>query len=116
MEKYIFIGLLTIAILILCVQIITEIIKSVIDDKKHYNLIVLGISIVLTIIAVIVLCQVVFEIALTWYYIAGAVVLSFFVAYGAMLGYDKLFNKVFNAIKQAVNSWKTVKDSDNNDT
>lgn len=113
MEKYIFIGVLMVALLILCVQIITEIIKSVVDDKKHYNLIVLLVSLILTVITVIVMCQVLIKIALTWYIIAGAIVLSFFVAYGAMLGYDKLFNRVFDTVKNAINSWKTI-DSNKN--
>lgn len=109
MEKYIFVGVLMVALLILCVQIVTEIIKSVIDDKKHYNLIVLLVSLVLTVIAVVVMVQVVLKLIITWYMIFGAIVLSFFVAYGAMLGYDKLFSRVFETIKNAVKSFETIK-------
>ena len=100
--KYLLIGVLLIAGLILCVQIITEIIKGAVKDKSKITWLVLGVSLVLTVILVIALSQII-GFALAWYIIAGAIVLSFFVAYGAMLGYDKLFRRVFDAVKQAIN-------------
>ena len=100
--KYLLIGVLLLAGLILCVQIITEIIKGAVKDKSKITWLVLGVSLVLTVILVIALSQII-GFALAWYIIAGAIVLSFFVAYGAMLGYDKLFRRVFDAVKQAIN-------------
>ena len=112
MEKYILIGLVAVALLILCVQIITEIIKSVItDESKYYNLIVLCVSVVLTVATAIAACMIA-GITITWYIILAAIVLSFFVAYGAMLGYDKLFKKVFESIKTAVNSYKNISEGE----
>lgn len=111
MEKYIFAGVLIIALLVLCVQIITEIIKNVITDKSKYNVIVLAVSIVLTVAAAII-ASTVMEFALTWYLIFIAVVLAFFVAYGAMLGYDKLIKRVFSAAKDAINIIKEIKNEE----
>lgn len=53
--KTLCISLIVIALLILAVQIITEIIKSVFKDKDNivYNLIVFGVSLFLTIVTVI---------------------------------------------------------------
>lgn len=115
MEKYIFIGVITVALLILCVQIITEIIKSVItDESKYYNAIVLITSVILTILTVIALSSIL-KFALSWYIIAGAFVLSFFVAYGAMLGYDKLFKRVFKAVEEALSSINEIKGEDSDE-
>lgn len=111
MEKYILIGLVAVALLILCVQIITEIIKSVIKDESKYNLVALCVSVVLTVATAVAACMIA-GIAITWYIILAAIVLSFFVAYGAMLGYDKLFKKVFESIKTAVNSYKNISEGE----
>ena len=112
MEKYFLIGFVAVAVLILCVQIITEIIKKVItDESKYYNLIVLCVSVVLTVAATVAACMIA-GITITWYIILAAIVLSFFVAYGAMLGYDKLFKKVFESIKTAVNSYKNISEGE----
>lgn len=108
MEKYIFITLIALSVLILLVQIITDVIKMIVKDNKYYNAVVLGVSIVLTISAVIIAC-IVMKLAVTWYIILGAFVISFLVAYGAMLGYDKLFKRVFTAVKEAVNSFGEMK-------
>lgn len=106
--KYLLIGVLLLAGLILCVQIITEILKGAIKDKSKITWLVLAVSLVLTIILVIALSQII-GFALAWYMVAGAIVLSFFVAYGAMLGYDKLFRRVFEAVKQAINIFLEIK-------
>lgn len=94
--------LIAVAIIILAVQIVTEIIKSIFKtiDNKSYNIIVVAISLVLTVITVIAAAQLI-GFALTWYIIVGAVVGAFFVAYGAMYGYDKLIKRIFDAVKNA---------------
>ena len=109
MEKYIFAAVIITAILVFCVQIITEIIKSVItDDSRKYNIIVLVVSIVLTVAAAII-ASVVLSFPLTWYVIFIALVASFFVAYGAMLGYDKLIKRVFTAAKETIYLIKNIR-------
>lgn len=114
MERYIFIAVLLMAALILCVQIITEIIKLIIQDKTKYNIVVFAVSLILTVVTVLAGSEIV-PYSLTWYIIAAAIAASFFVAYGAMFGYDKLFKRVFNAIKEAVNSCKELKEDGTNE-
>jgi predicted permease len=107
--KTLCISLIVIALLILAVQIITEIIKSVFKDKENivYNLIVFGVSLFLTIVTVITASQIV-PFKLVWYIIVGAIVGSFFIAYGAMYGYDKLFKRVFESVKNAIKSFLEI--------
>lgn len=108
MEKYIFIAVLITAILVLCVQIITEIFKSFITDNSKYNILVLIVSLVLTVAAAMI-ASVILKFALTWYVIFIAIVASFFVAYGAMLGYDKLIKRVFSAVKETIELFKNIR-------
>jgi glucan phosphoethanolaminetransferase (alkaline phosphatase superfamily) len=107
--KTLCISLIVIALLILAVQIITEIIKSVFKDKENivYNLIVFGVSLFLTLVTVITASQIV-PFKLVWYIIVGAIVGSFFIAYGAMYGYDKLFKRVFESVKNAIKSFLEI--------
>lgn len=109
--KTLCISLIVIALLILAVQIITEIIKSVFKDKENivYNLIVFGVSLFLTIVTVIASSQLA-PFKLVWYIIVGAIVGSFFIAYGAMYGYDKLFKRVFESVKNAIKSFMEIEE------
>ena len=109
MEKYLFAGVLIVALLIVFVQIVTEAIKSVIKDKTKYNIVVLVVSFALTIPTVIAVIQI-SKITLTWYIVFAAIALSFAVAYGAMFGYDKLFKNIFTAVKQSI---ETINDINN---
>jgi len=114
MEKYLFIAVLLLAALVLCVQITTEIIKSLVQDKTKYNIIVFAVSLVLTVATVVAASEIV-PFGLTWYIVAAAIAGSFFVAYGAMFGYDKLFKRVFSALQEAINSYKKVKEDSENE-
>ena len=107
--KTLCISLIIVALLILAVQIITEIIKSVFKDKENiiYNLIVFGVSLFLTLVTVIAASQIV-PFKLVLYIIVGAIVGSFFIAYGAMYGYDKLFKRVFESVKNAIKSFLEI--------
>lgn len=98
MSKNLFIFIIIVAVLILAVQIVTEVIKKSVKDKNNYNILVVGISLVLTIATIIATCQIL-KIIITWYIVVGSIVLSFFIAYGAMLGYDKLVSRVFDTVK-----------------
>lgn len=90
----------------------TEIIKTVITDNSKYNIIVLVVSIVLTVAAAMIASSI-FNFVLTWYVIFAAIVASFFIAYGAMLGYDKLIKRLFSVVKDAVNLIKNIRNEDN---
>lgn len=108
--KYLCISLVIVALLILAVQIVTEIIKSFFNKKENtaYNIIVVVNSLIVTLITVIAAAQIV-PFRLSWYIVAASVIGSFFIAYGAMFGYDKLFKRVFDTIKNAVNSYFEIK-------
>ena len=114
--KYLCITLVIIAILILSVQIITEIIKSLFSKKQNavYNSIVVGVSLVLTLVTVIAASQLM-PFTLKWYIIIAAVVGSFFIAYGAMFGYDKLFKRIFDAVKNAINTYSEIENIGGNE-
>lgn len=114
--KYLCISLVIVALLILAVQIVTEIIKSLFNQKQNavYNAIVVGVSLVLTLVTVIAASQLV-PFTLRWYIVVAAVVGSFFVAYGAMFGYDKLFKRVFDTIKNAINTYFEFKEIGGNE-
>lgn len=100
--KDISVYLIAVAIIILAVQIVTEIVKSIFKtiDNKSYNIIVVVISLVFTVITVIAAAQIT-GFTLTWYIIVGAIVGAFFISYGAMYGYDKLIKRIFDAVKNA---------------
>lgn len=111
MEKWIFVALLIFAVLILIVQIVTEIIKYLVQDKTKYNLIVFIVSLVITVVTVLAASEIA-DFNLTWYIVVAAIAAAFFVAYGAMFGYDKLIKRIFVAIKEAINSYNEVKTTD----
>ena len=113
--KEISILLIIVAVIILAVQIVTEIIKTVFKNLAGslYNIIVVAVSLFLTIVFVIAASQIV-GFSLTWYIIVGALIGAFFIAYGAMYGYDKLFKRVFEAIQSALTSLKSVEVKEEN--
>lgn len=78
-----------IGVLVALVNIVTQVLKQVTWDKLPTNFLVLILSVVLTLVFFFAYCAM-FTIAVLWYYIAGAVVVGFLVAYAAMFGYDKL--------------------------
>jgi len=98
--------LIAISVLVGLTNIITQVLKQMTWDKFPTNLLVVGISQVLTLIAFFAYCAIC-SIAILWYYVAAAVVLGFMVAYAAMFGFDKL--------KEIINSWISLKGEDKNE-
>jgi glucan phosphoethanolaminetransferase (alkaline phosphatase superfamily) len=82
--------LILVAVLAFTVSVITQVTKEMpLLAKIPTNLQVIITSMVLSVLVVIVYCQ--WEvIAILWYYIAGALVLGFFVAFVAMFGWSEL--------------------------
>jgi glucan phosphoethanolaminetransferase (alkaline phosphatase superfamily) len=82
--------LILVAVLAFTVSVITQVTKEMpLLAKIPTNLQVIITSMVLSVLAVIVYCQ--WEaITILWYYIAGALVLGFFVAFVAMFGWSEL--------------------------
>ena len=85
------IPLLLPAVLILMVvtNIITEVLKKLTWEKMPTNLLAFLVAMAVTLLAFFALCQIT-STTITWYMVAGAVVLGIFVAYAAMFGFDKL--------------------------
>lgn len=73
--------------LVFVTTIIVEVVKNLLP-KIPTNIVAVAVSLIVTILAVIILCAVL-EITVMWYYAVGAVVLGIFVAYAAMFGFDK---------------------------
>ena len=75
------------AVLVIATNIIVELIKGLFP-KVPTNFVVVIVALVVTVLAMLVLCSVL-KITIMWYYAVGAVVLGLFVGYAAMFGFDK---------------------------
>ena len=77
------------AMILLCfaTTIIVEVVKGLFK-KLPTNFVAFFVSMIVTILAVIILCAVL-QIPIVWYYIIGAILLGIFVAYASMYGFDK---------------------------
>ena len=75
------------AVLVFAVTIIVEVIKGLFP-KVPTNFVVVFVSLLITALAMLILCAVM-DITVMWYYAVGAVVLGLFVGYAAMFGFDK---------------------------
>lgn len=78
--------LLALYVLVLTVNIITEVIKRLIPVPT--DIVVFVVSIAVTVLTLYILATVM-NITVMWYYAVGAVILGVFVAYAAMFGFDK---------------------------
>lgn len=81
--------LLIVGVLVALTNIITQVLKKITWDKLPTNILATVIAMVLTVAAFFAVCQIE-AITVTWYMVAGAVILGFMVAYAAMFGFDKL--------------------------
>ena len=75
------------AVLVFATTIIVELVKGLFP-KVPTNFVAVIVALVVTVLAMLVLCSVL-RITIMWYYAVGAVVLGIFVAYAAMFGFDK---------------------------
>lgn len=85
------------AALVFAVTVIVEVIKGLFP-KVPTNFVAVGVSQIVTVLALAILCAVL-KITVMWYYAVGAVVLGFFVSYAAMFGFDK-FKEAWAKFKQ----------------
>ena len=84
------------ALLVFATTIIVEVIKGLFP-KVPTNFVAVIVSLVVTVLAVLILCAVM-KITVMWYYAVGAVVLGLFVGYAAMFGFDK-FKEAWDKLK-----------------
>lgn len=91
------------AMILLCfvTTITVEVVKGLFK-KVPTNIVAFVVSMIVTILAVIILCAVL-EITFVWYYIVAAILLGIFVAYASMYGFDKF--------KETWEHFKTYKDT-----
>ena len=74
-------------LLVFATTILVEVVKNLFP-KVPTNIVAVIVSLIVTILAVLILCAVL-EITIMWYYAVGAVLLGIFVAYASMFGFDK---------------------------
>lgn len=86
-----------IALLVFVTNIIVEVIKGLFP-KIPTNIIAVIVALIVTVLALYILCAVM-EITVMWYYAIGAVVLGIFVGYAAMFGFDK-FKTAWDKVRQ----------------
>ena len=96
--EYSSILLAVMAMLVFATTIIVEVVKNLFP-KVPTNIVAVVVSLIVTILAVLILCTVL-EITVMWYYAVGAVVLGIFVAYASMFGFDK-FKATWERLKAA---------------
>ena len=87
------------AALVFATNIIVEVIKGLFP-KIPTNSVAVVIALIVTIVAMFILCSVM-DITIMWYYAVGAVVLGIFVGYAAMFGFDK-FKAAWEKIQQVI--------------
>lgn len=87
------------AALVFATNIIVEVIKGLFP-KIPTNIVAVVIAMIVTIVAMFILCSVM-DITIMWYYAVGAVVLGIFVGYAAMFGFDK-FKAAWEKIQQVI--------------
>lgn len=87
------------AVLVFATNIIVEVIKGLFP-KIPTNIVAVVIALIVTIVAMFILCSVM-DITIMWYYAVGAVVLGIFVGYAAMFGFDK-FKAAWEKIQQVI--------------
>ena len=85
--SYVSVLVTAMAILVFGTNIIVELIKNLLP-KVPTNFVAVGVALILTLVAVCILCAAV-GIPILWHYVAGAVILGLFVGYAAMFGFDK---------------------------
>ena len=85
------------AALVFATTVIVEVVKSLFP-KVPTNFVAVTVALSISVLALLVLCAVE-SIPVTWYYVAGAVILGLFVGYAAMFGFDK-FKEAWEKLKK----------------
>ena len=80
------------AVVVVLVNIITQVVKGFTYDKIPTRVVAFVTAVLLCVAAVK-------NVAITWYYVACALVGGFVAAYAAMYGYDNLYKELRSAVK-----------------
>lgn len=98
MTEYIPMLLAIVGGLVVVVNIIVQVIKPFTMKHISTNFVAVIVSMALTLLAFFAWCAAK-AIPITWYMVAGAVVVGFMVSYAAMFGFDK-FKEAISGIKK----------------
>jgi len=99
---YLTIGAAAIFVLVLLTNIITQVIKNIINKENcPPQAVVFIIAEILTFLAVAIVCAVM-GMQILWYFWVLAFIVGIMVAYGAMFGYDNLYKQIFTALKSLI--------------
>lgn len=90
--------MLALYLLVLTVNIITEVIKRLIPVPT--DLVVFLVSIGVTMLTLFITVSVL-AIRIRWYYLAGGIILGLFVAYAAMFGFGK-FKELWERLNECI--------------
>ena len=82
--------------LVVVVNVLTQVLKQILPTPARIICVVL--SVVLTVAAFVAWMEI-SGTGITWYGMVGAIVAGFFVAYGAMFGYDNLYQQIADVFK-----------------
>lgn len=87
------------AVLVAFVNIVTEVVKNIVDFKsaQALNVFVTVLSIVLAVLVFLAYWQIK-QMEITWYLIVAFIIVGFMIAFAAMFGFDKLL-KYFEQVK-----------------
>lgn len=88
-----------IGVLVVLTNIIVQVVKKVTWGKLPTNVLAVGVSMALTLLAFFAYCQIK-SITAVWYMVVAAVVLGLLVSYAAMFGFDKLKEALTELNKQ----------------
>lgn len=80
--------MLAVLILMVVTNIFTEVLKKILPERVPTNIMAFLVAMLVTLAGFLAVCQIA-GLPITWYMIAGAVALGFFVAFAAMFGFDK---------------------------
>lgn len=88
-----------VVVLIALTNILTQLIKKLINREKFpVQVLTLIIAEILTIVCLVALCQIL-ALPIFWYYIVLAFIVGAVVAYAAIFGYDNLYSELMAALK-----------------
>lgn len=91
-----------VVILIALTNIFTQVIKKIINrDNCPAQVLAFVIAEVLTLLTMVILCTI-FGVQILWYFWILAFILGVLVCYGAIFGYDNLYNEIGVAIKALI--------------
>ena len=93
--------LLEVLILMVVTNIIVEVLKKLTWDKLPTNLLAFVVAMAVTLLTLFAVCRI-RAVHVTWYMVAAAICMGFFVGFAAMFGFDK-FRQMLEQITRLEN-------------